>query len=747
MPNTVAGKVAVDTSFQPQGRVAGDVPSMPGPTGRGFEAASAAGEAVANQLGRYADEAAVNEGRKAGARAGLNDNFRPDKTASGTLYGKSFDKAATATYLDTLETKTRLSLQDVYDQHRDDPAGLKVDLDKLHAQMSAQDLFPEAQGHFNKHFAILSTAYRRMAQSNAEAGAADADKAQLIKNLSDNTTSTQRALASLNPNDPATEGVVLSGVNERVRMYQSAADKGAMSEAAATTAAIAARNDGWTGLLTGRALSLGNASEVQSYLEKVQGEYANGKYPGLDGDGFQKLQTNLTSLAGKMVTRDRAASGALGKAIDDYVTRAANGNAPPPDEWNALAMQAKNIPNGDDQLALGAAKLNLAKQLRASSVINADRVVSQLRQDFRAGDGTDTQRAKLITFGQKLVDEQRKDINTDQLGYAQKKGLVTDVVPLDFDGFAKSADAGQATVALAGQVQARVSQAQAVAGTLERAPQYLRPEEKARLKEIVDQGGDRALALAGAIVKGGGDAAPAILHQIGDDAPIMAQAGVILANGGSLQAARDALKAAEVKRETGKELPQIHDDRALSSLRSQIGAAFALQPDDGQRVRVAAASIAATRIAGKGLDPTGSAAVTIYNRSLQEAAGARFEGGVQYGGVGDYKPDFWTNYKVLVPGDVRADRLRDVIRSVRDDDLKSLPVPPQTAAGSFYRASDIAGAVPVAVRGGYRLALGDPTSDDPRYIRGADGRPFVLDLESLAPTLRQRVPGAYLGGR
>ena len=29
--------------------------------------------------------------------------------------------------------------------------------------------------------------------------------------------------------------------------------------------------------------------------------------------------------------------------------------------------------------------------------------------------------------------------------------------------------------------------------------------------------------------------------------------------------------------------------------------------------------------------------------------------------------------------------------------------------------------------------LGDPTSDDPRWIRGAGGRSFVLDLERLEP--------------
>jgi hypothetical protein len=56
--------------------------------------------------------------------------------------------------------------------------------------------------------------------------------------------------------------------------------------------------------------------------------------------------------------------------------------------------------------------------------------------------------------------------------------------------------------------------------------------------------------------------------------------------------------------------------------------------------------------------------------------------------------------------------------------------PPVDAKGNPYTARDIHNAIPVATRGGYQLA-GDPTSDGPRWIRGADGRPFVLDIERM----------------
>jgi len=87
---------------------------------------------------------------------------------------------------------------------------------------------------------------------------------------------------------------------------------------------------------------------------------------------------------------------------------------------------------------------------------------------------------------------------------------------------------------------------------------------------------------------------------------------------------------------------------------------------------------------------------------------------------------------------------RDVINSIRDEDLSLLPVSPQAADGKAYTARDIQAAVPVAVPGGYRFAAGDPASDDPKWVRGADGRPFVLDFDSITPKLQPRVPGAFV---
>ncbi len=91
---------------------------------------------------------------------------------------------------------------------------------------------------------------------------------------------------------------------------------------------------------------------------------------------------------------------------------------------------------------------------------------------------------------------------------------------------------------------------------------------------------------------------------------------------------------------------------------------------------------------------------------------------------------------------MKADRFRDVIGAVTDDDLSKMGVSPENA-----KARDIHNALPVAVDGGYVFAVGDPRSADPRYIKGALGGPFKLDFNQMEERLRKRVPDAFLGGR
>lgn len=254
--------------------------------------------------------------------------------------------------------------------------------------------------------------------------------------------------------------------------------------------------------------------------------------------------------------------------------------------------------------------------------------------------------------------------------------------------------------------------------------------------------------MAAAIVAGAGKQAPEVLAEFGADAPMIAESGAILAFGGSAAAAQDVI-AGYGKGPDGKQLkglkPAVERDNAIAV----AGSALAYAPKDMARVQRAASAIARTRIAEQNLDPTSDEAVDVYRQAVQEAAGAVFDRGEQFGGFADIGGGvFSSGHKVLVPSAIRADLFGDVLASISEDDLASLGVKPKAGIATYAPAarslaSTLRGAIPVAVNGGYAFAYGDPGGEDPQFVQGDNGELFVLDLMAMRDRLATRVPGAF----
>lgn len=743
MPNKFGRSAGAVDPYRPHGLLPDGLLPVSRPDGsEDLQLANAANK-VANTFGTMADEFAAQEGKAAGTVAGADKDFRP--TESLTIRGRAYDEAAIKTYKDNLDAQLRTDIQKVYEANKNDPDALTKGFDTLGEEYRAQHVFPAIAGEFNASFARLRIPYQNKALSDLEDAKKDERKGALINNITASQTFAARA-ASADPTNPNTAAVVSGEATRIDTMIDGAvADKTISAEQAAKLK-ISNWNTITTRAATAQAESLKSPDEVAQYRVNARKQFAAGKFKNLTADGFEELDAKLEQIQKAKKTEANAGETLLQKNVNDYVQRAADGFPLPADEWTRYSSSAgASTPKGQAILQEGEAKLQVANLLKGRSIEDGERFVSRMRAEM-GKDGEVTERqAEVVRFAEKYIKDQRTALNTDQLGLAERKRLVPAVAPLDFQQFATS-DSPDAASALAVQFRNRTSQARSVATEFQRAPQFLRPEEKDRLKEIVDRGGPKALALAGAIVKGADADAPMILKEISDDAPLLAQAGNIIANGGSLSAARDAFQAGKIKAETGKELPGVSSTVSSRAQRDEFGTAFSYQGADGGRIRATADAIARVRLDRGGVDPKSSEAEKIFKRSLQEAAGATFVSDVQYGGVADYKPGYWSTYKVPVPAGVRADAFRDVIRSIRDTDLRELPVPPIAADGRPYSARDLAGAVPIAVKGGYRFAMGDPASNDPKFVRGADGNPFVYPFDSIQQ-LMPRVPGAFLGGR
>lgn len=348
-----------------------------------------------------------------------------------------------------------------------------------------------------------------------------------------------------------------------------------------------------------------------------------------------------------------------------------------------------------------------------------------------AAGGMSAETADDLVFARKLVDQKAKAYSDDMIGAAASEGLVAEPTILT-PGRPDTADL----------VAARVAQADAVAAARSREPQYIRPSEKAAILAQLGQGGDQALQTLTDIVRGAGPKAPAILRELGQDAPVMAQAGSLIASGGSAVAVRDALEAVRLKRD-GASLPAPSPSDQTTILRKTISTSLASNPDERNRIGQLANFIFGARAARLNIDPASSEAQSMYRIALQEASGAVIVNGEQLGGFIEYGGFTSGRYSgvVSVPPGLSATRLPKMIDAIRPEDLASLAIPPIDADGKPVPVSDIQQALPVRHGNGFRFQLEDPQTGEKVFIRGADGKPFALQASALRDiyTLRRAV--------
>lgn len=435
----------------------------------------------------------------------------------------------------------------------------------------------------------------------------------------------------------------------------------------------------------------------------------------------------------------------VANGISDVAKKAMDGYPVPPEVMGSLRAQVATakVPEMAAALEQTEAIVSTMKQWATLSPSQLEASLGSLTKTMREKGATDTGLA-LKDAGDKLLKNMRKDVGADPLGWSDRTGVMP-VPPIAFG-----------TKDAPGQMADRANRAEIVARHYGIAPTYLRPDEVSALQVAGSKGGDIMLGLARTLVDGFGDRAPKVMAELSSDAPSLAHVGALMQSGGNAAFAADVADAVKLRQDKEFKIPKWLDhpaDKIMSAqgarAREVYGDAFALAPDSGRASQKAAQDAFFTRANRNGYEPlldTGDSKKA-YDRALQESAGAKYVAGTQYGGIGDYKPGYWTNYRVMVPGNVRADRFKDAIGAITDDDLGKMAISPVAAPGKPYTSADLRAAVPIATRGGYRFAMGDPNSEDPKYLRGADGKPFVLDFDQMEERLRARVPSAFLGSK
>lgn len=649
-------------------------------------------------------------------------------TGSATIRGQAYDTAGARTYLQSLDTTMRTDMQTVYDTYGDDPAKLEKSLGELkQAHLSDhvfEDIAPDYIVAFDRSSQRLVQRSRDVAERKREAR----DRAEFLERIDDLEENKSRSLAGLEDGESA-EGLfsVQSSIDAH---YDDAVERGILTEKEATRAKDRSMRSTVVSYHVRQAESL-SADEIGAMREQLRKDYAADDLPNVDRHSYSDIDAKLTSMEKARRTRDTKAKGDLRRLGDDIAKRHAGGEAIDPSELQKLTADFE--PGAGDRQEIAASalrRLRVADAIRSQTITEVEAGLAGLVTDENGEVNRDD-----LAFGRDLIERHKKAVLADPIGVAERFGVIDPIAPLI---------AGDGDIAnVANGVAERIQIADLAADHFGVPAKYFRDGEASQLQGLIDTDPDAAMQIGGAIVVAGGEALPAMLRELGKDAPSLSQSGAILASGGDPNAARAALEGAR-KGDDGKMRPAVPKTLANEVTGDVIGTALELHPAEAARMRDTAGSIARYRLAQEGIDPKSDEARPVFEQAVHEAAGARFVGGVQYGGFASYDPGiFWSSRDVLAPPNIRADQFNDVINAITEADLQGLAIPPVDGEGRPYPASQVKGAMPVATAGGYRFALGDPQGDDPKWVRGSNGNPFVLMLHEI-PSLSLRVPGAFL---
>jgi Transglycosylase SLT domain len=640
-----------------------------------------------------------------------------------TIFGRAYDAAAGGAYRKALEDEMLSASDQLFQKYQDDPEELRVAFADLKRAQLAEHVPEAIRLDYELAFGGLERGYLAKAQKGREEKIKLETKVQFDAREKSYSDALSRAEAGLDPENPASFDI-LQGEAARLKQHwrEGVANDIITPQAAAEASA---NLDGDVAMAYHLKQAEGQApDDIRAYQEKLKADYAAGKLEGVDGRAWAKLHAALATAAREQEIAISAATTKLAKSADGILTRAASGYDIPAIEIAELRKAAVGVEDGDAIVSSTLQVLDMARMLRHEPIGAAEAKVKDLREQL--GDAPTAIDIALVDTAEAMIAKARASLATDLLGHAERLGVVDATGNI---GDAKTADD------FAGLLQLRVDAADQAAKHFGVEPRYFKPGEVQGLEALIAQDPVAGAAIAAGVIRGAGDRATDVLKEFGATAPLIAGAGAILADGGDVRAAQDAI-AGGGKDASGKAYSDKGWQKRRTTAEEMTGAAFVSRPEEAARVTGTAERIARKRIDDAGVEPDSEEADKITRHAVNEAAGAVYDGETQWGGFADYDPGFWKSaQKVVVPNTIRADRFADVIDALRDDDFLLAPL------GGL---AELQRRWPVLTNNGYVFVDFD-AEGNPLPLGDVRGGVFTLHLDRLAPQLSSRVPGAFRG--
>ncbi|NTE81620.1 lysozyme [Agrobacterium tumefaciens] len=659
----------------------------------------------------------------------------------GTIRGEAYDNAALSAWGWRMQEGVSNDLYAAQQQHEEDPAGYAAAAQEIQKKYLAElPADPKVREMFDKSFANQNQAYVRNINAKYETKLRGEQLASFSSGYSSRLVDLERQAQVLGAN-PEGDAIIAEQTTSFQRSIDGAVAQGILTPAQAEKYKIDVATTSARGRIQGVYDALPTPEQKEAFATELLNDWKEQKGPlaALPYDTVKGISNTLFNDAREQINRRTASNKAEKVRIDaliddDVASIAATGKGLDPTSSGLDPAKISEIvgPEGMQKWRLGQDRAN-----RIYAATNGMEVqsTSDLNQRLtlmkpQAGKPGYADELEIYEAARKRAQDVLKERQTDPLGQAARGGAI-DIQPID----ANSAEELSRTLTL------RKAQRDQVAGLYQQQVPVFRPGEKEALSAAILRKPEMLPAFAISIQQAFGNEAPRVLSEISEDGPIIAHAAGLSLASGDTSIANDVADTLANKREkvyTAK-MPAQGDMSNFAN--GEIGGAMYADPRT-QSALVQTASILFEQMANQhGFDATdlkteGSVARAAFSRAIDRAAGARTIGDKTFGGLAEVN-----GARIIVPSDMEKDRPARLLAGLTPAQMEKLP--PIDSSNEFkIPIEKIRQAKLVSVGDGlYRVALNDPLSDDPKYLRAAGGTFWTLNirqLDEVSKTTRSR---------
>lgn len=309
--------------------------------------------------------------------------------------------------------------------------------------------------------------------------------------------------------------------------------------------------------------------------------------------------------------------------------------------------------------------MSVMKPANLDGVVNAERAeIENLRDAGKSISKTDIEQ---LEAKEALLDNMSRELNQNPLDWGNTVGLIelTPIIPT-----------AQETIEVAGQqinpqdlMDKRIADAEEIGKYYGRPPRFLTDEEQTNFSKFLtdrNTSPDAKLSLL-ASLSGFGDRQDEVLAEISTKSPEYMHIAGLMRQGSSPSVLADAVEGLGIIQGTGnikgQRVMQVNSSEVAEATDGVLGVTYQQSPQTRKGVVAVAEGIYTARMFRKGHTDTTDFDEDEWVTALQEASGANFVDGVQFGGITTFN-----DRQVHTPNWIKADDFEDFIKALTDKD-------------------------------------------------------------------------------